>query len=205
MSFSGHAILALHVAAVIFAIGPGTAAIMSTPRHIRRGNVTVVRHLYAATRIYSAATILVLVFGLILAQMQHDFGKWWVSVATTLFVVAAVLLVLIMRDQRKAITALEKLASPVSGTTRVQVAPASQAGSASAGTADSTDAEDDAPGDGGTAGGEGEGDEEGPGRSVNPVINVAARVAQVERGRIASLSGIVALIWLVTLVLMVFK
>ena len=204
MSFSGHAILALHLAAVIFAIGPGTAAIMSTPRHIRRGNVTVVRHLYGATRIYSAATILVLVFGLILAQMQHDFGKGWVSVSTTLFVVAAVLLVLIMRDQRKAITALEKLASPVSDTTRVQVDPASQAGSAGAATASSTDHED-SPGTGGTAGGEGEGDEEGTGRSVNPVSSKAAHVAAVERGRIASLSGIVGLIWLVTLALMVFK
>jgi hypothetical protein len=203
MSFSGHAILALHVAAVIFAIGPGTAAIMSTPRHIRRGNVTVVRHLYGATRIYSAATILVLVFGLILAGMQHDFGKWWVSVSTTLFVVAAVLLVLIMRDQRKAITALGKIASPVSGTTAPPVASASQADSASTGTASSTDPED-AAGNGGTAGGK-EVDAEGPDRSVNPVINAAARVAAVERGRIASLSGIVGLIWLVTLVLMVFK
>src|SRR5215469_16000713 len=152
MSFSGHAILALHVAAVIFAIGPGTAAIMSTPRHIRRGNVTVVRHLYGATRIYSAATILVLVFGLILAGMQHDFGKWWVSVSTTLFVVAAVLLVLIMRDQRRAITALGKPASPVSGTTPAPVAPASQADSVSAGTASSTEPED-AAGNGGTPGG----------------------------------------------------
>src|SRR5215472_2909244 len=186
MSFSGHAILALHVAAVIFAIGPGTAAIMSTPRHIRRGNVAVVRHLYGATRIYSAATILVLVFGLILAGMQHDFGKWWVSVSTTLFVVAAVLLVLIMRDQRKAITAIEALTGPVSSTSPAQVTPA-QTGSAerypaapaSAATATSTDDEDAAE-DGGTAGEGGEGDEEGPGRSVKSVINGAARVAAVE-------------------------
>ena len=204
MSFSGHAILALHLAAVIFAIGPGTAAIMSTPRHIRKGNVRVVRHLYGATRIYSAATILVLVFGLILAGMQHDFGKWWVSVSTTLFVVAAVLLVLIMRDQRKAITALESLDSPGSGTTPAPDAPASPAGPASAGTPSGTDPEDGA-GNGGTAGGGKGGDEEGPGRSVNPVSSQAAHVAAVERGRIASLSGIVGLIWLVTVAIMVFK
>ena len=166
--------------------------------------MTVVRHLYAATRIYSAATILVLVFGLILAQMQNDFGKWWVSVSTTLFVVAAVLLVLIMRDQRKAITALENPASPVSGTTPAPVAPASQAGPADAASASGT-APEDAPGNGSTAGGGREGDEERPGRSANSVIKEAARVAAVERGRIASLSGIVGLIWLVTLVLMVFK
>jgi cobalamin biosynthesis Mg chelatase CobN len=186
----------------------------------------VVRHLYRTTRVYSAATILVLVFGLILADLQHDFAKWWVSVSITLFVVAAVLLILIMRDQRKAIIALETLSGSARGTSLTPAAtaqagimerhpaapalaspgPASIAAADSA-AADSTDAADstgaeDLAENGGTAGREGEGADGRKGRSAN---NEAAHVAAVERGRIASLSGIVGLIWLVTLVLMVYK
>src|SRR5438876_734592 len=112
MSFSGQAILALHIAAAIFALGPGTAAIMSTPRYIRKGNAAVVGYLYRTTRIYAIGSVLVLVFGLILAQIQHEFSKWWISVSITLYVVAAVLLVLILRDQRKALAALQSAAPP---------------------------------------------------------------------------------------------
>src|SRR6266702_6366131 len=111
MSFSGQALLALHVAAAIFALGPGTAAIMSTPRYIRKGNAAVVHFLYRTTRIYTIGSALVLIFGLILAQIQHDFSKWWVSVSITLYVVAAVLMVMILRDQRKAVAALESAAA----------------------------------------------------------------------------------------------
>ncbi len=53
MSFGDHAILWLHVTAAIFTIGPGTAAIMSTPRYIRKRNPVVVGYLFRTTRIYS--------------------------------------------------------------------------------------------------------------------------------------------------------
>jgi hypothetical protein len=45
MSFSDHVVLWLHIAAAIFTIGPGTAAIMSTPRYIRKRNTVVVGYL----------------------------------------------------------------------------------------------------------------------------------------------------------------
>ena len=107
MSFGDHVILWLHVTAAIFTIGPGTAAIMSTPRYIRKRNPVVVGYLFRTTRIYSVAALLTLIFGLILAGMTHKFSQWWISASLTLFVVAFVLLVIILRDQRKALTALD--------------------------------------------------------------------------------------------------
>src|SRR5215472_6094145 len=110
MSFADHAILWLHVTAAVFTIGPGTAAIMSTPRFIRKQNPVIVGFLLRTTRIYSVGTLLTLVFGVILAGMTHKFSQWWISVSLTLFVVAFVLLLLIMRDQRKALAALHRAA-----------------------------------------------------------------------------------------------
>jgi hypothetical protein len=49
----------------VFAIGPGTAAIMATPRYIRKRNVVVLGYLSRTTEIYAIASLLVLVFGLI--------------------------------------------------------------------------------------------------------------------------------------------
>ena len=120
MSFADHAILWLHVTAAVFTIGPGTAAIMSTPRYIRKRNTVVVGYLFRTTRIYSCAALLTLIFGLILTGMTNRFSQWWISVSLTLFVVAFVLLVMIMRDQRKALTALEAAKTAV--TTRADEA-----------------------------------------------------------------------------------
>ena len=222
MSFSGQAILALHIAAAIFALGPGTAAIMSTPRYIRKGNAAVVGYLYRTTRIYAIGSALVLVFGLILAQTQHEFSKWWISVSITLYVVAAVLLVMILRDQRKALAALESAASasatmPVStavastAVANTAVASTGPAGQA-AQEAGSAPAPADRSGEEGGAAGDGEQAAAEPGTPAAatpaPAPGPAPAlplVAAVERARISSLSGVVALIWLVSLVLMVWK
>src|SRR6201997_3065927 len=104
MSFADHAILWLHVTAAVFTIGPGTAAIMSTPRYIRKRNPVLVGFLHRTTRIYSFGSLLTLIFGLILTGMTHKFSQWWVSASLTLFVVAFVLLLIILRDQRRALT-----------------------------------------------------------------------------------------------------
>ncbi|HEY0933495.1 MAG TPA: DUF2269 family protein, partial [Trebonia sp.] len=107
MSFGDKAILWLHITAVVFTIGPGTAAILSTPRYIRSRNPVIVGFLLRTTRIYAFGTLLVLVFGLILTGMTHKFNQWWISASLTLFVVAFVLLLLILRDQRRALAALD--------------------------------------------------------------------------------------------------
>ena len=107
MSFTDRLLLWFHIGFVIFAIGPVTIATMSTPRYIRARNVGVLRYLSRMTRIFGAASLGVLLFGIIAAQSLHEMTKTWVTASMTLFVVALVLLVLIMRDQHKAIAAVE--------------------------------------------------------------------------------------------------
>ena len=202
MSFADHAVLWLHLVAAIFTIGPGTAAIMSTPRYIRRQNTVLVGYLYRSTRIYSIAALLTLIFGAVLAGMTHKFSQWWISVSLTLFVVAFVLLILIIRDQRTALTAL---------TTADDTVAAGQSEARSADVARAFAQQPQAP-----EAPEGQHAEAADGDQ--PATAVASdarpelttdprtglRLAAVERGRIAMMGGITAVIWLVILVLMVW-
>ncbi|MEU3165856.1 hypothetical protein [Streptosporangium sp. NPDC006930] len=135
-----HLLLWLHIGFAIFALGPITAATMSTPRFIRTKNVDVLRYLHKTTRIYGFASIGVFLFGALLGR--EFLGRPYLSVSMTLFIVAALLLIMVERDQRTAIRVL---------------------------TNESPD--DD---------------------------------AKVQVGRIAALSGVIVLIWVVILVLMVW-
>jgi uncharacterized membrane protein len=188
MSFADHTILWLHVTAAVFTIGPGTAAIMSTPRFVRKRNTAVVGYLFRTTRIYSFAALLTLIFGLVLTGMTHKFSQWWISVSLTLFVVAFVLLMLVIRDQSKALAALEaadQAEGRVNGRTAAAVAAEGEVTTRSADKGEppaGTDATTDSP----------------SATTVGRDLHVAA----VERGRIASIGGLTALIWLVILVLM---
>ena len=186
MSAIERLVLWFHVAFVIFTIGPVTVAIMSSPRAIRTRNVVVLQYLLVMTRIFGIASLGVLVFGIILGQQQKELSKAWLTVSITLFVVALVLLVLIMRDQRRALAAL-KLADK-------QPVPAPQRAVA----------------------GELAGDEPGAAQedeeeaaTAEPAaaapVTAASHIANVERGRIVSMGGVVSLIWLVILVLMVWN
>jgi hypothetical protein len=182
MSAIERLVLWLHVAFVIFTIGPVTVAIMSSPRAIRTRNVVVLQHLLVMTRIFGTASLGVLVFGLILGQQQKDLSKAWLTVSMTLFVVALVLLVLIMRDQRRALAAL-KLADR-------QEVPAPQPAAARGLTGGDRAEEEDV-------------------ATAEPAaaapVTAASHIANVERGRIVSMGGVVSLIWLVILVLMVWN
>ena len=184
MSAIERLVLWLHVAFVIFTIGPVTIAIMSSPRAIRTRNVVVLQHLLVMTRIFGTASLGVLVFGIILGQQRKELSQAWLTVSTTLFVVALVLLVLIMRDQRRALTAL-KLADR-------QEVPAPQPAVA-----------------GELAAAERAAEEEEDAATMEPAaaapVTAASHIANVERGRIVSLGGVVSLIWLVILVLMVWN
>ncbi|WP_043628772.1 DUF2269 family protein [Nonomuraea candida] len=136
-------LLWLHIGFAIFTIGPITAATMSAPRAIRNKNVSALQFIQRTTRIYSLASLGVFVFGLALGIMIGDglLGRWYMTASMTLFIVAAVLLVIIDRDLRTAVQALS-----------------------------SESADDD---------------------------------AKVENGRIAAISGLLSVIWLVILFLMV--
>jgi hypothetical protein len=201
MSFTDRLLLWFHIGFVIFAIGPVTIATMSTPRYIRARNVGVLRYLSRMTRIFGAASLGVLLFGIIAGQSLHDMTKTWVTASMTLFVVALVLLVLIMRDQHKAIVAVEgSLAAapgdnPAGAPAAAPAASSATASSAAAGGPEPT-AADVEPAPAGQ-----------PASGTATATATAARVhvATVERGRIASLAGVVSLIWLVILVLMVWR
>jgi hypothetical protein len=199
MSFSQHLVLWLHVAFVVFTIGPVTLAIMSTPRYIRKRDVRILRYLTRMTFAFAAASLGVLIAGEALASMIGKAGKPWVIVSATLFVVAILLLGLIHRDQRHAVRALEAASDQ----------PAD---------AQSAEGHSVAGAEGGSAGAEAEGAEtaDGGGRDVGGAGDAArkiapasegvpALVASIERGRIAMMGGVVSLIWLVILVLMVWN
>jgi cbb3-type cytochrome oxidase subunit 3 len=191
LSFTERLVLWLHIAFVIFTVGPVTAAIMSTPRYIRARNLVVVRYLYRTTRIFVLISLGVLVFGIVLAQQLKDFAKPWLVISMTLFVVAIVLLVIVLRDQRKSITALETAEAADALPPGATMAPAAAASTPPADA--SPEAVDDA-----TAAGQPE-----------PTLPVAAaqarQVATVERGRITTLGAVVTIDWLVILILMVWR
>jgi len=183
MSFADRLVLWLHIGFAIFTIGPVTVAIMSTPRYIRQRNLVIVRYLYRITRIFAILSLGVLIAGLILARLRNDFSKPWLTASLTLFVVSLVLLVLIMRDQHRAIATLDDAEA-----TAAEVAAAPGAGQAGPETAAGAAA-----------------DSSGPGQLPGDPPAAGAHLGHVERGRIASLGGVVALIWLVILVLMVWN
>ena len=182
MSFSQHLVLWLHVAFVAFTIGPVTLAIMSTPRYIRQRDVRIVRYLARITFVFMIGSLGVLVAGMALASMLNKAGKPWIIISATLFVVAILLLALIVRDQRKAIKAMEEAAAQAAAAPAADVAadlPGDEAGAAAEPT--------------------------GTGPQPTAVAGGAAQLANVERGRIAMIGGVVSLIWLVILVLMVWN
>lgn len=186
MSTSDRILLFLHIGFAIFTLGPLTAATMSSPRYIRKRNVVVVRYLHRTTQIYGIGTLGIFLIGLGLAK--GDLAEVWLTVSMTLFVVALVLLLIIERDQRRAAHLLEVAAAKaVPASVPARPAPSEEAGEAGEAEGGATEAE--APAAGATTEPAAGGDE----------------IAQVERGRLAAMSGVVALIWLVILVLMVWN
>jgi cobalamin biosynthesis Mg chelatase CobN len=126
--------------------------------------------------------------------------KTWVTASLTLFVVALVLLMLIMRDQHKAIAAVEGSLAAAPGMNTGEVAPVTAAASSAAADRPEPTAADVEPAPA-------EEPVSGSAAAAGAATTAAARVhvATVERGRIASLAGVVSLIWLVILVLMVWR
>jgi Ca2+/Na+ antiporter len=204
MSFTDRLVLWLHIGFAIFTIGPVTVAIMSTPRYIRKRNLVIVRYLYRTTTILTMVSLGVLVFGLVLASLKKDFSKPWLTVSLTLFVVAIVLLLLIIRDQHRAIAAMEDAeATAAEAAAEAQAAQAATPGqateaeTASAGQPQAAAGQPGAPAAETTAG--------EAAALPGPPVTAGTHLGHVERGRVATVGGVVSLIWLVILVLMVWN
>ena len=203
MSFTDRLVLWLHIGFAIFTIGPVTVAIMSTPRYIRKRNLVIVRYLYRTTMIFTMVSLGVLLFGLVLAGLKHDFSKPWLTVSMTLFVVAIVLLLLIIRDQHRAIAAMEDAeataaeAAAEAQAAQAQAATPGQATEAETAPAAQPQAAAGQPGAETTAG--------EPAALPGPPVTAGTHLGHVERGRVATVGGVVTLIWLVILVLMVWN
>ncbi len=194
MSFTDRLVLWLHIGFAIFTIGPVTVAIMSTPRYIRKRNLVIVRYLYRTTTIFAITSLGVLIFGLVLASLKHDFSKPWLTVSLTLFVVALVLMLLIIRDQHRAISALEDArATAVEAAAETQAAQAQQAAAQP-----SAPSQEAAPG-------AAEESAEPAQVAAGPPVTAGTHLGHVERGRVATMGGVVSLIWLVILVLMIWN
>jgi hypothetical protein len=211
MSFSQHLVLWLHVAFVIFTIGPVTLAIMSTPRYIRKRDIRILRYLTRMTFIFAIGSLGVLLAGYALASMISKVGKPWITISATLFVVAVLLLGLINRDQRRAIKALEAAGASAATGTAASPAGGREAGGAEPGGAEpgGGQAPADQPPGGHAAGGDAAAGDSaagtGPRQAAEPTTSIPEQLASVERGRIAMIGGVVSLIWLVILVLMVWN
>jgi Predicted integral membrane protein (DUF2269) len=192
MSFTEKLVLWLHVAFALFTIGPLTVATMSTPRYIRARNLPVLRYLVRMTRIFSVIALGVLILGIVLAQLRHDFSHPWLSVSMTLFVVAVALLILVMRDQHRAVVALDSAAKAEAAVPAATAPAVTQApgGDQPVLPADAPDSERDP-------------DDEAA--AAAPATTQIPHLASVERGRIASMAGLASVIWLVTLALMVWQ
>jgi Ca2+/Na+ antiporter len=161
-----------------------------------------VRYLNRATRIYGLLTLGIFLFGLLLAHGK--FNQVWLTASMTLFIVAFVLLLLIERDQRKALHKIELAAAERGAAERGAAAPAA----APAETPPAPTVAADKP----VAGTEIKADTgdapkaETPAPEPKPAPAPAdPELAKVETGRIAMISGVVALIWIVILVLMVWN
>ncbi|WP_345354508.1 hypothetical protein [Actinoallomurus liliacearum] len=197
MSSADRLLMILHIGFAIFALGPLTAATMATPRYIRGGRPGIVRYLNRATRIYGLLSLGIFLWGALLARGQFD--KVWLSASMTLFIVALVLLVIVERDQRKAVHKLEVAqAERRPATTPAAPPPAAKTAAAETAGTDAVTAPGEGPApepatDAGTA-------------TPEPASRAPlGEPAKVETGRIATLSGVVALIWIVILVLMVWN
>lgn len=191
MSSSDRLLLILHVGFAIFTLGPLTAATSATPRYIRRKDVAVLRYLHRATRLYGLLSLGIVLFGLFMAK--GDFARVWLTASITLFAVALVLLLIVERDQRRAIHLLQ-VAFAEATPAATQVAEPTQPPQP-AQPAKVVDTETKAPAAA----------PEEPAKAATATPTApAGEIAEVERGRITSLSGVIALLWLVILFLMIW-
>jgi uncharacterized membrane protein len=88
-------LLALHVVAAIFLIGPLVAAANQAARVLRGGDTGALASLARLVTVYGWASLLVGVFGAGLVQdrYEHTWGQAWLPISLVLFLVASALVI----------------------------------------------------------------------------------------------------------------
>ncbi len=115
-------LLSLHIGTAILFLGPVTVAASMFPRYAAQGDIPVARVLNRVTKIYGLLSILVAVFGIILAVRIDAFDQPWVSWSLGLFVVAAVIQVAIVeREQGRLLAAIGTEGAGPAGLTLLRV------------------------------------------------------------------------------------
>lgn len=101
-------LLFLHIGSAILFLGPATVATSLFPRYAQLGDAAVGRVLHRVSDLYGWLSLLVAVFGIVLAARYDLFDQPWVSVSFVLLVVAIVLLAaVILPGQRRALRMME--------------------------------------------------------------------------------------------------
>lgn len=108
-------LLALHLVTAVFAIGPLVHAATTASRGLRQGDSAAIRTSSRTIRIYTTASVLVVVFGFGLMSATSpytdetvaSFGELWIWLSVLLWLVAAALAFLVV------VPALDKAAADV--------------------------------------------------------------------------------------------
>jgi hypothetical protein len=122
-------LLALHLLFAVFAIGPLAHAVTTAGRGIRHGDGRATAYAARTARIYTYASLLVVVFGFALMSSKRngktvaEFGDTWVWLSLLLWVAAAALsLAVVVPTLDRATTLIEAEQSVVTLTARVAAA-----------------------------------------------------------------------------------
>ena len=115
MDYSGAyaVVLALHLVAVVFLVGPSAVVAAVSARHARQGHAEALRDGMRATRLYTLGTVAAVLLGSGLVGLgdvgdQWDMGQLWISASYALWIVAvALLLGLVAPAQANAVKALD--------------------------------------------------------------------------------------------------
>lgn len=107
--------LSLHVLTAIFAVGPLVAAATTASRGLRQGDAAAVATASRTARIYSYASVLVIILGMGVLGMKESgekatsFGELWVWLSLVLWIVAIALVLGVL------VPGLNKAGSTISG------------------------------------------------------------------------------------------
>ena len=122
-------LLALHLLFAIFAVGPLVHAATTAARGVRTGDGAATASSARLLKIYSYASVLVVVFGFgLMSAKRHgktvaEFGDTWIWLSTLLWLVAiAVVLAVVVPTLDKATALIAKQESVVALTARVAAA-----------------------------------------------------------------------------------